>query len=75
MPSLYPRATLKRIIKTHQSKALSKNVDVLIYLNCMIFLQKLAQEANSEAEASKENMIEKRHIKAALEASHICKIA
>ena len=33
----------------------------------MLFLQKLAQEANSEAETGKENVIEKRHIKAALE--------
>ena len=29
----------------------------------MIFLQKLAQEANSEAEDGKENTIEKKHIK------------
>ena len=35
----------------------------------MIFLQKLAQESNSEAEAGKEKVIEKRHVKAALEVS------
>ena len=35
----------------------------------MIFLQKLAQEATAEVEAAKENVIEKRHVKAALEVS------
>ena len=40
----------------------------------MIFLQKLAQEANSEAEDGKENTIEKKHIKTALEASHFNKL-
>jgi hypothetical protein len=29
-PTLYPRATLKKIVKAHANRPLSKNVDILV---------------------------------------------
>ncbi|CAG8443276.1 6029_t:CDS:2, partial [Acaulospora colombiana] len=45
----FPRATFKKIIKSHYNKALSKNVDVMLCLECVLFLQRLAKEAGEEA--------------------------
>ncbi|CAG8485423.1 3250_t:CDS:2 [Ambispora leptoticha] len=68
MTQLFPRATLKRIIKSHHNKALTKNVDVMIYLDYVLFLQRLAEEANIEANQDlNEKKIEERHVVAALE--------
>ncbi|CAG8448907.1 4768_t:CDS:2 [Scutellospora calospora] len=68
MTQLFPRATLKKIIKSHYNKALTKNVDVMIYLDYILFLQRLAEEANAEAsQGINEKKIEERHIVAALE--------
>ncbi|CAG8582197.1 14322_t:CDS:2 [Acaulospora morrowiae] len=61
----FPRATLKKIIKFHYNKALSKNVDVMLCLECILFLQRLAKEANEEAGDG--NAIERRHIETVLE--------
>ncbi|CAG8457087.1 3439_t:CDS:2 [Diversispora eburnea] len=58
------RATVKKIIKSHQNKALSKNVDIMIYLACILFLKRLAEGAN---EASGNGIIQQRHILAVLE--------
>jgi hypothetical protein len=38
-PTLYPRATVKKIVKAHANRPLSKNVDILIYLNYALFMQ------------------------------------
>lgn len=35
----YPRSVMKRIVKAHSDHGLSKNVDVLIYLDYALFLQ------------------------------------
>lgn len=67
MARLYPRSTLKRIIKSHQPKAsLSKNVDVLVYLDYIVFLNKLAIEARIEAQLDSDKNIQERHVKRAL---------
>ncbi|KAK8907276.1 hypothetical protein QC760_004544 [Botrytis cinerea] len=36
---LYPRANLKKIVKAHSKRNLTKNVDVLIFLDYMLFLE------------------------------------
>jgi hypothetical protein len=38
-PTLYPRSTVKKIVKAHANRPLSKNVDILIYLNYALFMQ------------------------------------
>jgi hypothetical protein len=38
-PTLYPRATVKKIVKAHANKPLSRNVDILIFLDYVAFLE------------------------------------
>ncbi|ELR08793.1 hypothetical protein VC83_00771 [Pseudogymnoascus destructans] len=46
---LYPRATLKKIVKAHSRKNVSKNADVLVFLDYALFLQTLVKEAGINA--------------------------
>jgi hypothetical protein len=39
---LYPRATVKKIVKAHSKRNVSKNVDVQIFLDYVLFLQTYA---------------------------------
>ncbi|PBP26285.1 hypothetical protein BUE80_DR002880 [Diplocarpon rosae] len=39
---LYPRATVKKIVKAHSKRNISKNSDVLIFLDYVLFLQTYA---------------------------------
>lgn len=38
-PTLYPRATVKKIVKAHANKPLSRNVDILVFLDYVAFLE------------------------------------
>lgn len=98
-PTLYPRGTLKKTIKAHANRPLSKNVDILvrppscshthlapppadhcltssipadytsanardqIYLNYILFMQDLMQEAGIKAKQSGERGISAKSIK------------
>ncbi|OZJ06068.1 hypothetical protein BZG36_01087 [Bifiguratus adelaidae] len=63
MPRLYPRSTLKRIIKAHRpSSSLSKNADILIYLDYISFLEHLAGEAQAYAMEQGDKDFEAKHI-------------
>ncbi|KAI1851782.1 hypothetical protein JX266_003244 [Neoarthrinium moseri] len=42
---LYPRATVKKIVKAHSKCNVSKNADVLIFLDYALFMQTLVKEA------------------------------
>lgn len=37
--TLYPRGTVKKIVKAHANRPLSKNADILIFLNYALFMQ------------------------------------
>ncbi|KAI5800233.1 hypothetical protein DFH27DRAFT_558440 [Peziza echinospora] len=60
---LYPRSVVKRTVKAHSNCNVSKNVDVLVYLDYVLFVQKLIKEAAIEAKNGKEKNISARHIK------------
>ncbi|KAF8441234.1 hypothetical protein BGX38DRAFT_1272750 [Terfezia claveryi] len=60
---LYPRSVVKRIVKAHTKRNTSKNLDVLLYLDYVLFLQKLMNEAGIEAKQAKEKAIVARHIR------------
>ncbi|KAJ4398809.1 hypothetical protein N0V91_009939 [Didymella pomorum] len=62
-PTLYPRGTLKKIVKAHANRPLSKNVDILIYLNYILFMQELLQEAGIKAKQSGERGISAKSIR------------
>ncbi|KAB8241416.1 NUDIX hydrolase domain-like protein [Aspergillus flavus] len=42
---LYPRGTVKRIVKAQSNRNVSKNADILIFLDYMLFMQELVREA------------------------------
>ncbi|KAG5945958.1 hypothetical protein E4U60_004640 [Claviceps pazoutovae] len=38
----YPRATVKKVIKAHSNMTMSKNADVTIFLNYVLFMETYA---------------------------------
>ncbi|KAL1955638.1 hypothetical protein VTO42DRAFT_8371 [Malbranchea cinnamomea] len=61
-PKLYPRATVKRIVKAHSQRALSKNADILLFLDYMLFMQELMREASIQSRKSGEKVISARSV-------------
>jgi type I site-specific restriction endonuclease len=53
----YPRATVKKIIKAHSNCKVSKNVDVMIYLDYVLFMQTLIKEAVIESKQAGERSL------------------
>ncbi|KAI0202571.1 hypothetical protein F4808DRAFT_420610 [Astrocystis sublimbata] len=53
----YPRATVKKIVKAHSKCNVSKNVDVLIYLDYVLFMQRLVKEAAIDSKQAGERNI------------------
>ncbi|KAI9785504.1 MAG: hypothetical protein M1839_009245 [Geoglossum umbratile] len=68
-PRLYPRATIKKIVKAHSKRALSKNADVLIFLDYVLFLRDLMREASIHAKQAGERGISARNIRKVTEGS------
>lgn len=54
--SLYPRNTVKRIVKAHSNRALSKNADILIFVDYMLFMQKFVKLLFIEMDAFADKM-------------------
>jgi hypothetical protein len=52
--TLYPRGTIKRITKAHTNRPLSKNVDILIFLDYMMFMQEYAASILAPLDKSNE---------------------
>ncbi|KAF2826354.1 hypothetical protein CC86DRAFT_370376 [Ophiobolus disseminans] len=61
--TLYPRGTLKKIVKAHANRPLSKNVDILIFLNYALFMQELINEASIKSKRSGERGVTARSVK------------
>ncbi|KAF2432230.1 hypothetical protein EJ08DRAFT_585929 [Tothia fuscella] len=61
--NLYPRATLKRITKAHTKRPLSKNVDIMIFLDYMLFMQELVKEAAIHSRQSGEKNVSARSVR------------
>jgi histone H3/H4 len=38
-PAKYPRATVRKIIKGHSQKRVSRDVDALVYLDYVLFME------------------------------------
>ncbi|KAL2126890.1 hypothetical protein VTI74DRAFT_11659 [Chaetomium olivicolor] len=60
---LYPRATVKKIVKAHSNCNVSKNADVMMFLDYMLFMQTLMKEAAIEAKQGGERGITARSVK------------
>ncbi|KAL2024100.1 hypothetical protein VTK56DRAFT_9880 [Thermocarpiscus australiensis] len=60
---LYPRATVKKIVKAHSNCNVSKNADVMMFLDYMLFMQTLMKEAAIEAKQGGERGITARSVR------------
>ncbi|OBT56034.1 hypothetical protein VE04_03523 [Pseudogymnoascus sp. 24MN13] len=60
---LYPRATLKKLDKAHSRKNVSKNADVLVFLDYALFLQTLMKEAGINAKQAGDRGITAKNVK------------
>ncbi|KAJ9161010.1 hypothetical protein NKR19_g2707 [Coniochaeta hoffmannii] len=60
---LYPRATVKKIVKAHSNCNVSKNVDVTIFLDYVLFMQSLVKEAAIESKKGGERGLTARSVK------------
>ncbi|KXJ21836.1 centromere protein W [Exaiptasia diaphana] len=66
----FPRAKQKAIIKKFQKKArLAKSTDILIFLDYMMFLRKLAIESSTKATEQKSKAIQADHVKDVLKST------
>ncbi|AEO71168.1 e979cb54-760b-4788-805f-97756e56ee89 [Thermothielavioides terrestris] len=60
---LYPRATVRKIVKAHSNCNVSKNADVMMFLDYMLFMQTLMKEAAIEAKQGGERGITARSVR------------
>ncbi|KAF2006108.1 hypothetical protein P154DRAFT_517823 [Amniculicola lignicola CBS 123094] len=61
--TLYPRGTVKKIVKAHARKPLSRNADILIFLNYALFMQDLIKEASIASKQAGERGISAKSVK------------
>ncbi|KAI0014945.1 hypothetical protein F4780DRAFT_773874 [Xylariomycetidae sp. FL0641] len=62
---LYPRATVKKIAKAHSKCNVSKNVDVMMFLDYVLFMQTLMKEAAIDSKQAGERNISAKSIRKA----------
>eukprot|EP00051_Salpingoeca_urceolata_P009745 m.118422 g.118422 ORF g.118422 m.118422 type:complete len:78 (-) comp16430_c1_seq4:193-426(-) len=60
--TLCPVKIRKGFKKRNSNVRLGKNVDKLIFLECMLFLKAMAQEATAEAHMAKDHTLQPAHI-------------
>ncbi|KUI53181.1 Histone-fold domain-containing protein new1 [Cytospora mali] len=60
---MYPRATVKKIAKAHSNCNVSKNVDVLMFLDYVLFMQTVLKEAAIESKQGSERGVTARSVK------------
>ncbi|KAG9244596.1 hypothetical protein BJ878DRAFT_505498 [Calycina marina] len=59
----YPRATVRKIVKAHSKRNLSKNADVLIFLDYGLFMNTLMKEATINSKQAGERGISAKSVK------------
>ncbi|KTW26628.1 hypothetical protein T552_02637 [Pneumocystis carinii B80] len=63
MTKPYPRRTLKTILKAHiPHRRLAKNLDVLVYLDYLLFISTLVRTATLEARQMNEKTLRVAHL-------------
>ncbi|NWY65517.1 CENPW protein, partial [Erithacus rubecula] len=62
MKATVPRLTLRKTLKKHKPQLrLAANVDLLVHLNFLLFLHRLAEEARTNAFEDKSKIIKPEH--------------
>merc|ERR1711976_727998 len=65
MTSKVPRATIKKIVKANEPDArMSTGADLILYLDYVLFIKRLAHEATIEAQGRGDAVITEDHIQA-----------
>ncbi|OLL24856.1 Centromere protein W [Neolecta irregularis DAH-3] len=68
MAKIYPRSTLKRIVKAHRPKhKIGRNVDTLMFLDLTVFMSKLIKESKLQMRESGEKSLRAIHVEKATE--------
>ncbi|KAI0974710.1 hypothetical protein F4678DRAFT_470093 [Xylaria arbuscula] len=62
---MYPRATVKKIVKAHSNCNVSKKVDVMIFLDYVLFMQTLVKEAAIDSKQAGERNISAKSVRKA----------
>ncbi|KAL1845402.1 hypothetical protein VTK73DRAFT_587 [Phialemonium thermophilum] len=62
-PKLYPRATVKKIVKAHSGCHVGKSVDITVFLDYVLFVQSLVKEAAIESKKGGERGVTARSVK------------
>ncbi|XP_051881018.1 centromere protein W [Pristis pectinata] len=58
-----PRGSLRTVLRRHKPQLrLSRDVHMMVHLNCLLFLHRLAQEARIKAVEAKCSAIQPNHI-------------
>ena len=64
MRRTFPKSKVKGIVKQNTKRLnIQKNVDILLFLDYMLFLKRLAQSAELKADEKKDTKITAEHIK------------
>ncbi|XP_048387709.1 centromere protein W [Stegostoma tigrinum] len=59
-----PRKSLQSVLKKYKPQLrLSKDIYIMVHLNCLLFLHRLALEARTKAVESKSSTIQPKHVK------------
>ncbi|KJZ80214.1 hypothetical protein HIM_00064 [Hirsutella minnesotensis 3608] len=61
----YPKATVKKIIKAHSGLNIKKNADVTIFLDYVLFMERLVKEAAIQSKQDGEKGLTARSVKKA----------
>ncbi|ETN44263.1 uncharacterized protein HMPREF1541_10814 [Cyphellophora europaea CBS 101466] len=63
LPARYPRATIRKALTGHSQKRLTRDVDALVYLEYVLFMEELMRNAERKAKAGGEKHIAARDIR------------
>ena len=59
----YPRATVRKILKAHTNKNISHHTDALVYLDFVLFMQTLMDNAVCKAKETGEKRLQAKDIR------------
>ncbi|XP_066467589.1 centromere protein W [Tiliqua scincoides] len=63
MKRTVPRSTLKGLVKKHKPKLrMTANTDLLVHLNFLLFMHRLAEETRTKAISDKSKTIKYEHV-------------
>jgi hypothetical protein len=63
IPKKYPRATIRKSLKAHSLKRVTRDVDAFIYLDYVLFMSELMQAAERKAREGGEKKIAARDLR------------